>query len=661
MAWTAPSTVTPTYLTGTLETGKPVSAAAYATYVKANLLDVYTVLGSVTATYVFANPLPLSIGTLTANGSLASVSRADHVHGVPPSWGIDVRVRNSAQIAFRPVLNFVSGATATDTGTAINVTFQQGGFEGPVFAAPGNSVVGHAGSTGTAGTQSRADHRHGRTGDLLASTAPGALVAGTASTATTDVSLARSDHVHQVPASIGARVILGSDTATALTDRPRIKLAGSTNVTITGAASAAGTSRMIYSVSGASSVLQTINVSANTAYNSASSGVIGARSIVNFVSGPYALITVADNATLAKTDVTIASQVQWGSTSATIGASGNSPGGFGTGNPGSPGTSALLSRTNHGHAFDGTSSLLTASPTSALQWTSAAVTTASLGTNQRLSRSSHVHASPVDWPVDVTVAGAAPTSQAALAARAAVTLVAGDNAVITTTDDGTSTQIKVDTTGAGSYASGLDMLATQTVTTPAGGVALVSFTGLGAYASTYRSLIVRWSFRSVEQNGYSDLRFYLNSYEGTTYGNPTWYPCSVNLLTNSQSSSIYHTTSLGNVLLDGEGWSSWLLTGGQSDSAAWGYAGILAPSSTGAGYQSVGEIEVVPDGVSGATFLSRSTRILPDARLTWSQGSRSLSNGVVTAIGFGIAYQVTGTASTIPVGAVATLYGRRRT
>ena len=37
MAWTTPSTVTPTYLTGTLETGKPVSAAAYATYVKANL------------------------------------------------------------------------------------------------------------------------------------------------------------------------------------------------------------------------------------------------------------------------------------------------------------------------------------------------------------------------------------------------------------------------------------------------------------------------------------------------------------------------------------------------------------------------------------------------------------------------------------------------
>lgn len=659
MAWTTPSTVTPTYLTGTLETGKPVSAAAYATYVKANLQDVYTALGPVTATYVFADPLPLSIGTLTTSGSLASVSRADHVHGVPPSWGIDVRVRNSAQIAFRPVLNFVSGATATDTGSAINVTFQQGGFEIPVFAAPGNSVVGHAGSAGTAVTQSRADHRHGRTGDLLASTAPGALVAGTASTATTAVSLARSDHVHQVPASIGARVILGSDTATALADRPRIKLAGSTNVTITGAASTTGTSRMIYSVSGASSVLQTIGVSANTGLSS--SGIIGPRSIVNFVSGPYALITVADNATLAKTDVTIAAQVQWGSTSATIGAAGNSPGGFGTGNPGAPGTSALLSRANHGHAFDGTSSLLTASPASALQWTSAAVTTASLGTNQRLSRSSHVHASPVDWPVDVTVAGVAPTNQANLAARSAVTLVAGVNAVITTTDDGTSTQIKVDTTGAGSYASGLDVLATQTVTTPAGGVALVSFTGLGGYASTYQSLIVRWSFRSTEQNNYSDLRFYLNSYEGTTYGNPTWYPCSVNLLTNSQGSSIYHTNSAGNVLLDGEGWSSWLLAGGQSDPAAWGYAGILAPSSPGAGYQSVGEIEVVPDGVSGATFLARSTRILPDTRLTWSQGSRSLTGGVVTAIGFGIAYQVTGTASTIPVGAVATLYGRRRT
>lgn len=652
MAWTAPST---TYLTGTLETGKPVSAAAYGTYVKANIQSVYDTLGSPSTPYVFADPSPLSIGTATVQGSLASVSRADHVHGSPQSWGIDVRVRNSAPIALRPILNFVSGATASDDGTAINVTFTSGGFDVPVFAAPGNSVIGDVPSGGVALTQSRADHRHGRPGDVLATSAPGALVAGIASTATTAVTLARSNHVHQVPLSIGARVILGSVTGTALADRPRIKLAGSTNISITGAANSAGTSRMVYSVSGASAVLATIGVTAS--FYGVGLPQTFPRSIINFVSGPYALITVADNSGLAKTDVTIAAQVQWGSTSTAIQATGQAGAGI-------AGVSALLSRTNHGHAFDGTSTLLTIAPGYDLQWASGAVVTGSagaVGTDGRLVRSSHVHASPVDWPVDVTVAGAAPTSQQALAARSAVTLVAGVNAMITTTDDGTSTQVKVDTTGEGAYASGLDVLATQTVTTPAGGVSLVSFSNLGGYASAYRSLIVRWSFRSFEQNGYSDLRFYLNTYEGIGYQNPTWYPSSVDLLISTQSTSQYHTTSVGNVVLSGQGWTSFLLAGGQTDPAAWGWAGILAPISEGAGYQSVGEIEVVPDGVSGATFLSRSWRLLPSAGLTWCQGSRSLTSGVVTAIGFGIAYQVTGTVSNIPVGAVATLYGRRRT
>ncbi len=311
------------------------------TYVRDNLLAIYEQLVLSGRIASFGQAVAVSPGQTLGAGVLPTLARVDHTHQSQATYGIQPTLNGSATgLLTGTVINLAAGATATDTGSAINVSFEiAGGYQIPSFASPASSAPGDLTSAGVAVTQARSDHRHGRTGDLLSPSFTDATVTnadgvgpspvtfnytvqapsgGTAAGIASNL-VARSDHRHgraagpafyaESPAPI---VMIGGDAVTALAIREAFCLTGSSTVSSTGTVtvtpttgvydSATGITRVRYqtdsSVSGASAVGFTLLVNGVA--------TAGSRSSLSLDPGASTTtITVADVPASARTDVTI--------------------------------------------------------------------------------------------------------------------------------------------------------------------------------------------------------------------------------------------------------------------------------------------------------------------------------------------------------------------
>ena len=338
MAWSAFGADT---ATGVPLPGSTLPAVMLNTYVRDNVLSVYEQLVLSGRIASFGQAIAVSLGAGTSTGSLPTLARVDHTHQSPATYGIQPTLGGSATgLLPSTVINLAAGATATDTGSAIDVTFQlAGGYQIPSFASPVDTAPGDVTAAGVAPTQARADHRHGRTADQLTQsfmtavylnenangpfpvlfnyrlTAPSA---GTASGIASNL-VARSDHRHGFGSgtqfyaeSPAPAVMIGSDPLTMLPLREAFCLAGSSTVTSTGTVTVTPTTGVVDSGTGITRVRYQANSSAVgtsiLAFTLLVNGVAtsGSRSSISLDAGASSTtITVTDVPASARTDVTI--------------------------------------------------------------------------------------------------------------------------------------------------------------------------------------------------------------------------------------------------------------------------------------------------------------------------------------------------------------------
>lgn len=338
MAWSAFGADT---ATGVPLPGSTLPAAMLNTYVRDNLLSIYEQLLLSGRIPVFGTAVPVTRGQTGGAGTLASLARVDHAHQSPATYGIQPTLDGSATgLLPATVINLAAGATATDTGTAIDVTFQlAGGYQIPSFASPVDTATGDVAAVGVAPTQARADHRHGRTTDQLTQSSMVAVYQnenpngpfpvifnyqitapseGTASGIASNL-VARSDHLHGqgigtsfTAESPAPAVMLGSDPITMLPLREAFCLAGSSTVTSTGTVTVTPTTAIFDSDSGITRVRYQANSSvvgtSIPAFTLLVNGVAtaGPRSSISLDAGAITtVITVTDVPASARTDVTV--------------------------------------------------------------------------------------------------------------------------------------------------------------------------------------------------------------------------------------------------------------------------------------------------------------------------------------------------------------------
>lgn len=518
-AWTPFGT---TYLTGTWEAGKPIVPLAWNTYVRDNLLWLYSQRANAqTAVPVTGTPIAVTAGRVAADASVGTgPSQASHVHATPAAWPVTVLVGGTV-VGTRDTLNVVSGATVTDVpaSATARITFPSAGIW--TYGTPGSSIFGDTTLEGSSTAVARATHVHGREqtgttvgiwGEAFAAPFNGRIlgVDGNTGTASTP-SLA--DHVHATTAYwpvvwrtvtvIFPAVPSTSAPSSLLESRPEVEFTSGTGITVTGTDDAPN-ARINLTFAGASTVtVLPVKVNQQTAPT--------ARSTINFVSATGVSMTASDSGSDNRVNLTISSLSTTGgaglvvatTTPTVIVASGSSGG--------SAGISANLSPALHRHAIDPSTASLSAAPVALVVATGAS--TAGGAQTVSLSRSDHRHASPETWPVAVSLlagtggtlvdyaqaSAVSPypqgvvTTSATLPARAGLVIATGTQGSVTTTvtDDPTNQQTVITITkpvvpGSEGYRVLIQRVQIASIATP---VSQVTFSSI---PQTYTSLEIRW-------------------------------------------------------------------------------------------------------------------------------------------------------------------------
>lgn len=156
-------------------------------------------------------PTSLSVGGSNVTGTASSLSRSDHVHGLPAfgstagtfTQGDDSRLsddRTSSGVRTATTVVSVSAATAPSSGQVLTATSSTVATWQTPSAVPLTSnapadVTAAAAVVGVGTSAARDDHKHN-----ISTAAPVALTVGGSNAAGSATSLSRSDHVHALPA-----------------------------------------------------------------------------------------------------------------------------------------------------------------------------------------------------------------------------------------------------------------------------------------------------------------------------------------------------------------------------------------------------------------------------------------------------------------------------
>ena len=487
-----------TYLTGTLEAGKPVLPAVWNTYVRDNLQYIYDTANATGLTLAYGAPATETAGATAAESTSSPVStalsRSDHRHGAPVVWPITVQIMGAGTYV-TDVMNFTSGATVTDNaGTgAIDITVVGVGGASVVFASPAASAPGNTASGGSAATVSRSTHVHAREGTGN----PPDQSQGTGASWGSLGTVSLGGHIHpNVGTWAVAPLIVTNGVVTdfAPTGVSRLNLIAGANVTISGADNA-GAGRVDVTF-GATAATQTFQVAKDgTTFTS--------RPKVNFIAGTGVTVAVTDEFAYSRTKITIGGTLT--NTLANLGnfnanlegtpvvvqalvtAAGANPGGS------LPGTSTSAAREDHEHQLLETQTALFSATATAVSRTSVTAQGSALG----MATTGHVHGTPAAWPIPVSTSTNAGTNWTAVTpvrptinwtATGVVSAAASDNAATNIT--GTTGRTDISITGSSASAATWPLITrTLLASDTAGDFTFTSIT------QSYRHLLLRYRLR----------------------------------------------------------------------------------------------------------------------------------------------------------------------
>ena len=574
--WTA---IGATYATGLLEAGKPVTAAAYATYVRDNLLylnEQLIVTGKVLA---FAAPSPKTANTAASAGSAVALARSDHLHATPATWSIQPQRGGltTSQTAATGVTGSISGTTMTVTAVATGTLAVGQAVTGTgVLGSTTITVLGTG--TGTAGTYTVSqDHvtptaagiaitvtstvlvprntvnivTNVTMGSFSGTTAninitgggnPTLVYAGTTSTlspasvanegvtAGNPQNMARSDHVHGreayagvLPGALVANVTGIPGTAVTVARSNHNHLSPSTmpiGVMVGGTATLADRPRIQFSgLSGSATYVSGVQ---GTSQGNITLDSLGGGQVITVQANDVQDSTrsLLDFITTAGMTVTVADNAGQGRTDVTFDILANSILGTTTvpirSTTAVTGTSAYASREDHVHRFD---------PTAFYGAPRALGESAARVTPLLIAAGDHTHAGPSgSFPVEVLVNNVAPNNAVTVGGiaqpRKAIGLIAGSGVSLTVTDDATynTSEGKTNIAVAATGTATIRHVLLGTVTLATGTPFLVFST----ISQSYKHLVLRWMVRGERTDGTTqsdmwDVAVQFNSDTGSNY------------------------------------------------------------------------------------------------------------------------------------------------
>ena len=561
--WTA---IGATYATGLLEAGKPVTAAAYATYVRDNLLylnEQLIVTGKVLA---FAAPSPKTANTAASAGSAVALARSDHLHATPATWSIQPQRGGltTSQTAATGVTGSISGTTMTVTAVATGTLAVGQAVTGTgVLGSTTITVLGTG--TGTTGTYTVSQNHVTPTaagiaitvtstvlvprntvnivtnvtmGSFSGTTAninitgggnPTLVYAGTTSTlspasvanegvtAGNPQNMARSDHVHGreaypgvLPGALVANVTGIPGTAVTVARSNHTHQSPSTmpiGVMVGGTATLADRPRIQFSgLSGSATYASGVQ---GTSQGNITLDSLGGGQVITVQANDVQDSTrsLLDFITTAGMTVTVADNAGQGRTDVTFDILANSILGTTTvpirGTTAVTGTSAYASREDHVHRFD---------PTAFYGAPRALGESAARVTPLLIAAGDHTHAGPSgSFPVEVMVNNVAPSGAFTVGGiaqpRKAIGLIAGSGVSLTVTDDATYNasegKTNIAVAATGTATIRHVLLGTVTLATAETNMDFSSI------SQSYKHLVLRWMIRSSQTGE-------------VTYSSPQW-------------------------------------------------------------------------------------------------------------------------------------------
>ena len=495
--WTNPGL---TFQTGTLEPGRPLSATAYATYVRDNLTYLHDALQIASPTLSYGTATALVPGAVAQVGTGGTVVvRSDHVHGGQGGWPLLVQSAG-ATVATVTAINFTSASVTVDTSVtgAVNVTTAKRTIDYSTQVSLSNVNDVQAAGAGIGDFAARSDHRHQR--ESFAT--PPAL--STASVMTegnlTSPTLARGDHQHGLPARWPVTVWVNGGAVSNGT-QDTINLIAGTNIQI----------GLAYDATADANVVTFIGSGSQTPLSMTLAGSGGAtRNAINFLqtsttSGSVPPIYTGSSISAstfdtARNDVRIEfwPAITYGAVTGDIT--------YATPNANTVGNSTnqlLPSRADHSHYVDLTQNTLAS--TNVADITTIAPGATNTSTSTVLARSDHRHGLPRVYGVRVRA------NTGAMSVATTLNWVsANSNLAITASDDPATTSTLVTFTGASSLVGhGEDLIATMTVTVANSQQAL-SFVTI---PTGYTHLVIRacdLTFSEDARSGAAVPRFLIN-------------------------------------------------------------------------------------------------------------------------------------------------------
>ena len=495
-----------TYLTGTLEAGKPVLPAVWNTYVRDNMQYIYDTANLTGQSVSYGTPSTETAGATAAEGVATplstALSRSDHRHAAPTTWPVTVQITGAGSYV-ADVLNFASGATVTDNaGTgAIDIMVNGAGGASLTFGDPTASFPGWTATAGVATSVSRSTHVHAREGTGN----PVDQSQGTAQSLGTSVNTSLGGHIHPnggTWAIAPLYVTNGVVTEVAATGVSRLNLIQGANVTITGVDNAAA--QRVDVTFAATAAVQTFQFAKDGT-------VFTSRPKVNFIPGTGVTVAVTDDSANARTRISIGGTLTTALANvgnydgnlegtpvvvqALVTAAGANPGGS------LAGTSTIAAREDHEHQLLETQMAL-------FSTTATAVSRASVnakGTSLFMARTGHVHGTPATWPIPLsTSTNAGSTWTAVTPVRPTINWTASGQAAVTVSDNtatnvtGTTGRTDITIAGSTSGASTWPLITRTLLASDTNGD--FTFTGI---TQQFRHLLLRYRLRvtaNVDRN-----------------------------------------------------------------------------------------------------------------------------------------------------------------
>lgn len=571
--WTA---IGATYATGLLEAGKPVTAAAYATYVRENLLYLTEQLIVTGKFLTYAAPSAITANTAASAGSAVSLARSDHRHAAPATWLIQPQRAGltTSQTAATGVTGSISGTTMTVTAVATGTLAVGQSVTGTgVLASTTITFLGTG--TGTTGTYTVSQNHTtptaagiaitvtstvlvprdtinivtkvtlggftDTTADILITggTNPTLVYAGTTSTlspasvanegvtAANPQNMARSDHVHgrepfavtaQLPGDLVANTSGSAGSANAVARSNHNHQSPSTmpiGVMVGGTATLADRPRIQFS-----------GLSGSATYTPGVQGTSQADITLDSLGGGQTITVQANDVqdstkslldfiTTSGMDVTVADNSGQGRTDVTFAILGQS--GLGTATVPIRGTTAVIGTSGNASREDHVHRF---DPTAFYGPPRALGESAARVTPLLIAAGDHTHAVPTGFPVEVLVNNVAPNNAVVVGGiaqpRRAIGLIAGSGVSLTVTDDATY--------NANEGKTNIAVAATGTATVRhvlLGTVTLASSSlnmNFSSISQSYKHLVLRWMIRSPRTDS-TDIAVSIqfNADTGTNY------------------------------------------------------------------------------------------------------------------------------------------------